>query len=233
MTTLANMNDRIAGGSAHARYDRRAARHAENLRRRRPRIPRPRPRRRRDRLDRAGGGQPIVLARGAWPGRRTIHGMAEPGELDAYKLVYDEAVRAIEGQRAAVDEIRTRSGILLSATSIITGFLGPAALQPGSPLLIAFIAAALLLLSVVPVIFVLLPTQGWAFSLGTKLLLGGYVETDPPASMKETYRSLAWFLEVDWEANKDMLVVRYRLFTLAAVALVGETMVWLLAIAIR
>jgi hypothetical protein len=80
---------------------------------------------------------------------------------------------------------------------------------------------------------VLLPTQGWAFSVGTKNLLRDYVESDPPASIGELYRSLAWYLEVDWEANKELLDVRYRLFTLAALALVGETMAWLIAIALR
>jgi hypothetical protein len=156
-----------------------------------------------------------------------------PSDVDAYKVAFDEAVRAIEGQRSSVDEIRTRSGILLSAAAIITGFLGPSALQPGSPSLVSFVAAALLLATVAPIVFVLLPTQGWAFSVGTKNLLRDYVEADPPASMEELYRSLAWYLEVDWEANKELLDVRYRLFTVAAVALVGETMTWLIAIALR
>jgi hypothetical protein len=156
-----------------------------------------------------------------------------PGDLDAYKVAFDEAVRAIEGQRASVDEIRTRSGILLSAAAIITGFLGPSALQPGSTFVIALAAAALLLATVGPIVFVLLPTDGWAFSVGTKNLLRDYIEGDDPASMQELYRSLAWYLEVDWEANKELLDVRYRLFTIAALALVGETMAWLIAIALR
>lgn len=36
--TLVPVNDEVAGGSAQAEYDRRAARHADDLRRRRPRI---------------------------------------------------------------------------------------------------------------------------------------------------------------------------------------------------
>lgn len=155
------------------------------------------------------------------------------GDVDAYKVAFEESVRAIEGQRASVDEIRTRSGILLSAAAIITGFLGPSALQPGSTSLVSFVAAALLLATVAPVVFVLLPTQGWAFSVGTKNLLRDYIEADPPASVAELYRSLAWYLEVDWESNKQLLDERYRLFTFAALALVGETMAWLIAIALR
>jgi hypothetical protein len=156
-----------------------------------------------------------------------------PGDLDAYKIAFDEAVRAIEGQRASVDEIRTRSGILLSAAAIITGFLGPSALQPGSPFIVSIVAAILLLATVGPIVFVLLPTQGWAFSVGTKNLLRDYIEGEEPASIEELYRSLAWYVEVDWETNKELLDVRYRLFTVAALALVGETMAWLIAIALR
>lgn len=156
-----------------------------------------------------------------------------PGDVDVYKVAFDEAVRAIEGQRSSVDEIRSRSGILLSAAAIVTGFLGPSALQPGSPSLVSYVAAALLVATVAPIVFVLLPTPGWAFSIGTKNLLRDYIEADPPASMVELFRSLAWYLEVDWEANQKLLDVRYRLFTFAALALVGETMAWLIAIALR
>jgi hypothetical protein len=157
---------------------------------------------------------------------------AAPGELVAYKLAYDEAVRAIEGQREAVDEIRTRSGVLLSATAIVTGFLGPPALQ-GGPTLVAWVAAGLLVASVAMAVYVLLPTDGWRFAVGTKLLLSGYIETEPTASMQELYRSLAWYLESNWESNKTMLAKRYDWFTFAAVLLVSETMVWLAVIASR
>lgn len=160
-----------------------------------------------------------------------------PGQLDAYKLAYDEAVRAIEGQHSSVDEIRTRSGILLSATTIVTGFLGPNALMAGNQSTVAWVAAwvaaGLLLATVAPIVYVLLPTDGWKFVVGTKMLLSGYIETDPPASMEELYRSVAWFLEDGWESNKKMLAVRYEWFTFAALMLVGETMAWLIALAFR
>ncbi len=138
------------------------------------------------------------------------------GSLEHYKFVYDEAVRGIEGQREAVDEIRSRCGILLSAAAILAGFLGPDALKQGAQPIGVGVAAFALVLTVAPTVFILLPTRGWAFTLGTQKLLADYVETDPPASMEELYRSIAWYLEIDWEENRKMLKRRYSSASLRA-----------------
>jgi len=50
----------------------------------------------------------------------------------AYRVVYDEAIRALDLQRAAFDSLRTRVGFLLSAAAIATSFLGGLALRTGS-----------------------------------------------------------------------------------------------------
>ena len=154
-----------------------------------------------------------------------------PGELAAYKVVYDEAVRTIEAQRQSLDELRSRAGILIGAAALIAGFFGPAALKPGTPPNLAIGAGVLMVLAVAPVVFVLLPLGGWRFSNGTRNLLQDYVEGDNPATMSEIYRSLAWFIEDDWESNRKRLLARYALFTVSALALVGETIAWLVTIA--
>jgi len=113
----------------------------------------------------------------------------------------------------------------------VAGFLGPSAIQGGSPTLITLAAVALLFVSLCLAIFVLLPARGWRFVLGTKAILANYVETDPPATMAEIHRSLAWWIEVDWEMNQDMLTRRYALFGFSAVLVAGETILLLLSIA--
>lgn len=156
-----------------------------------------------------------------------------PGDLDAYKLAYEEAVRAIEGQRGSVDEVRSRAGVLLSAASLVAGFLGPSAIAANAPSWITLVASGLLLAAAILTVIVLLPSGEWRFTIGTKRLLGDYIEADPPASAAELYRSLAWHLESDWESNRDRLHVLYRLFAGAAVCVAGETIFWLVAITQR
>jgi hypothetical protein len=46
-----------------------------------------------------------------------------------YKVVYDEAVRALSEQQAAIESVRSRAGLLLSAAAVTTSFLGAQALQ--------------------------------------------------------------------------------------------------------
>lgn len=46
----------------------------------------------------------------------------------AYQLAYEEAVRGLSQQQSALDNFRTRAGILVSAAAIATSFLGGQAL---------------------------------------------------------------------------------------------------------
>jgi hypothetical protein len=87
-------------------------------------------------------------------------GTAGP-ETNSYRVLHDEAVRPIKAQRSSVDELRTRAGVLISAAAIVTGFLGPNALESGQNGLISLIASLLLVLVILPLIAVLLPTSGW------------------------------------------------------------------------
>ncbi|MDA8202611.1 MAG: hypothetical protein M0Z49_07615 [Chloroflexi bacterium] len=112
----------------------------------------------------------------------------------------------------------------------MAGFLGPPALEKGaSPPVI--VGAALLLLSVGAAVFVLLPSTGWRFVVGTRALLRDYIEADPPATMAELHRSLAWHLEDDWDQNQGQPTRRYVVFAVSAVAVIGETIALLTAIA--
>jgi hypothetical protein len=50
------------------------------------------------------------------------------GNPEAYALLFSEAVRSLAAQEASVDELRTRSGVMMSAAGVVSAFLGSAAL---------------------------------------------------------------------------------------------------------
>lgn len=55
-----------------------------------------------------------------------------PPDLDRlYEIAYAEAIRALVEQQAAVESLRNRAGLLLSAAAITTSFLDARALGPG------------------------------------------------------------------------------------------------------
>jgi hypothetical protein len=59
------------------------------------------------------------------------------GDEDArFELLYSEAVRTLEQQQALVESVRARTGILLSAASIVTSFFAGIALAGGKCLAI-------------------------------------------------------------------------------------------------
>lgn len=49
-----------------------------------------------------------------------------------YELAYEEAKRALDAQESVVNELRTRSGILIAAAAITTSFFGGRALDDGA-----------------------------------------------------------------------------------------------------
>jgi len=154
-----------------------------------------------------------------------------PGDPAVYELAFTEAVRGIEAQSRAVEELRSRCGIVLSAGSLVAGFLGPSALDGGlSPG--AVVAGLLLLACVVPAIFVLLPAE-WIFLFGPKAIVRDYIEADPPATMAELHRSLALYLEENWDKNRVQLDRRQTWFSVSAGAVVFETLALLATIAAK
>jgi hypothetical protein len=152
-----------------------------------------------------------------------------PGDAVAYRLALDEAIRALEGQRESLDELRARAGILLSAALLIGALLGGPASQTNG-LNYVTTAAVLLVLAVAASLLVLRPTGGWKFSVGTKALLRDYIESDKPATIPELHRSLAWHMDDDYAENQRRLKWLYRIFSGASILVVGETIMWLVAI---
>lgn len=47
------------------------------------------------------------------------------------EIVYDQAVRAVEQQVKQLDELRTRTAVVLAASGVVTGFLGRTAIEAG------------------------------------------------------------------------------------------------------
>jgi len=153
-----------------------------------------------------------------------------PGEPAAYELAYKEATRALEQQAASLEGLRTRAGLLLSASALVAGLLAPAALPSPSAQWLPVLGGGLFLVATVMLAFILLPIRKWHGVTGTKKLLTDYIESERPATMSELHRSLAWFMEGDWDRNEDKLVLRNRLLVIAAVLVTAETTFWLIAI---
>jgi hypothetical protein len=81
-----------------------------------------------------------------------------------YELAYDEAKRALDAQESVVNELRTRSGILIAAAAITTSFFGGRALADGAVGTAGWLAIAAFGLVGASVLAVLWPRTDWTFN---------------------------------------------------------------------
>lgn len=140
------------------------------------------------------------------------------GEFE--KLAYDTALRGLDKQESLLEELRSRTGVLLAASSLAASFLGQQAFQHPSPRSLAIVALAAFICSIAASVFILLPKKDLIFAeAGAGLYEGLYAVRD---DMAEVYRRLAYDLDRFWESNDRKIRWLTRAYTVAASALVIE-----------
>ena len=162
----------------------------------------------------------------------SVHAGSSSPEDPRYRFVYDEAVRTIDHQEQTLDNIRARAGVLLTAASVATSFLGAAALRDSEQAGRWAVAAVCLFALVGSTCVALLwPLAKWRFRFGTSQLLKDYVEAPSPADLNEMFRDLALHLEANYGHNKKRIDIMWIVFELAAGLLFLEVIAWLAALA--
>jgi hypothetical protein len=144
-------------------------------------------------------------------------------------FVYQEALRGLLQQQAAVESLHNRAATLVFAASFASSLLGGRALADG---LGFWEWAGIVLLLAIGVLtaFLLWPYYALSFRFDPAELLADYVETPAPQSMSEMHRALALRIK-DWHSNGRIVRRLREAFQLALVLLVLEILVWMFAIA--
>jgi hypothetical protein len=145
------------------------------------------------------------------------------------RFVWEEALRAVEYQRASLTEARARAATILSAASISAAFLAAMALDAkGDFGTAAWFGTAAFACAGLTATWVLRPVGNWKFHREVTPLIESYVEGESPADMNEMYRTLAGHLEEDYGNNEGKLNWLYRGISLSCLALVVEIGAFLL-----
>jgi len=134
--------------------------------------------------------------------------------------VHRIAIQALGQQEHALTELRTRTGTLLTAASLIASFLGGQALARQGFSVWVVPALAAFGISVVLCIYVLLPKSGLIFALDapeTYSALYGIREDH-----EEVDRRLAYWLQSFREGNHPTVERLTKAFELAGFALLAE-----------
>jgi hypothetical protein len=147
----------------------------------------------------------------------------------AYAFLYDQARESLRRQVAALDELRSRTGTLLGAASLVAAFLGSAASKDGLGFSGGLGVVAFVVLSALSIVM-LIPFHGWVFENAIGDLFANFVESDPPLPMVDIHRELSIHAAKHVTQNLSYLENLYLGFQVAAIALILEVVLLLLDI---
>jgi hypothetical protein len=111
--------------------------------------------------------------------------------------------------------------------SLVSSFLGSIAVQEGRPDVWSWLAIGLFLVAVGCVLYILRSRRDWYFRTAPSVIIGSYVEDDPPAPLWAMHKQLAEHLETDFNANQENMKPLFRALDVASLALAAEVVVWL------
>ncbi len=145
-------------------------------------------------------------------------------------FVYQEALRGLLQQQAAVESLHNRAGTLIFAASFASSLLGSRALTTGVPAWNWIAIGRLFGIGVLSVLM-LWPYYNLSFRFDASELLDRYVDAAQPASMSEIHRSLALRIKADWARNGRIVRRMREAFQLALILLLLQILAWFFSIA--
>jgi hypothetical protein len=156
--------------------------------------------------------------------------VSRPDEEARSAFVYQEALRGLVQQQAAVESIHARAATLIFAASFASSLLGGRALADG---LSAWDWVALGLLIAIGAFAVLLlwPYYNLTFRFDPEDLLARYVDVDEPPPIAVVHRELALEIKADWQRNGRIVRRLREALQVALILLLLEIATWLVSIA--
>jgi uncharacterized membrane protein len=156
--------------------------------------------------------------------------VAETEDDPRLALVYQESLRGLLQQQAAVESLHNRAATLVFASSFASSLLGSRALADGLGVW-GWLAVGLLLATGALTVVLLWPYYNLSFRFDAQELLDTYVDSQPPATMAGMHRELALRIKEDWHRNGRIVRRLREAFQLALVLLLLNIVAWLLSIA--
>lgn len=146
------------------------------------------------------------------------------------KLGYEAALRSLDKQERLLEELRTRTGVLLATSSVASSLLSQEAFQGPRPSFLVVVALIAFVGATAACLFVLHPKQDLVFASESVAL---YKTLHAEGETEDFHRQMTFELGCCWDSNSGRIEVLMRVFTFAAgafllqalslVALVGDT----------
>ncbi|HEU0245608.1 MAG TPA: hypothetical protein VFR38_00815 [Gaiellaceae bacterium] len=144
------------------------------------------------------------------------------------ELALDLSRHALAQQESSLNELRSRTGTLLAASSVATSFLGARSLDDGLGAL-GWLALTAFVVSTAAAAYVLVPKSDLVFALRGSILYEA--ELSDPGGISETSRRLAYWIESFRDDNSRVIDRLFVAFRVSAAALVLDVILWTLELA--
>jgi hypothetical protein len=141
-------------------------------------------------------------------------------------IIYEEALRGITRQQNVIDALRTRSGTLFAAASLVTAFLGGQALARHPQLDILAWLAIVAFVTLFGLVLAILWPWRFRFTLSPQILIEDHLDKSVPELQK--YLAEVW--DKNYNLNDVTLGRLHVVFRLACIALPVEVLAWLLSL---
>jgi hypothetical protein len=155
--------------------------------------------------------------------------MQESEDEQRARLAYEASLRALDQQRRSLEEIRSRTGVLLAAASICASFLGSKALERHASVIVIVLALTALVMTLLLGILVLTVRERLVFSVSGSELHNRLLVVRTRA---DQHRYLAEWLTAAWNRNEPSIrSINARLRAMAG-ALAIQMVLWSLALGV-
>jgi hypothetical protein len=137
-------------------------------------------------------------------------------------LSFELSRERLDKQERVVDELRSRTGVLLAASSLAASFLGSEAFGESGWDVLGVTAIAAFLVTMTASVFVLLPRDRLIFALVGSAVYEQFYRLE--GGQEEVHRRLAYDLDRFWEENDKRIRQLRRGFEVGATGLVVEVL---------
>lgn len=147
------------------------------------------------------------------------------------ELTYDLSLRGLAQQEASLNELRSRTGVLLAATAIAIALLGGRSLDDGAQTALDLAGVALAVGSFLLSVFILAPKARYV-ATADAAAIHEYLKRQG-ADVEEAMEGLVFTNREAWEENQAIVDGLVRAYRWACLALVGAVVLWSSGLAIQ
>lgn len=135
--------------------------------------------------------------------------------MSLQQLAYENSAEALRGQERLLGDLRTRTGTLLTAASLVASFLGARAIDLEGLSALNVVGGLFYLATIAISVYILAPTPGFEFAIRGSEAFEYFVSQG--ADDDEAHRTLSYWIDERHADNKRRLDRLILMFSAACV----------------